>query len=354
MKILITCDIDSYPNPYVKTLYTGFKKKGIDVTCSISEFWDNATSYDIVHIQWPNLLVDKHDKTCSRLESVIYNIKQKHIPLVCTCHNLVPHYDSNIAVNNTYRIVYNNCDYIHHLGEVSIKQLKELYPEMKAEHFVVPHHTYDELYDFTIPKEEARNKLGIPQDIKCILCMGTFRHDEEREILIKLRKYLKKNEYYILAPGFFRTVIIRKNIFLAIKALILTIKYNIIARYNDIHISCKFVPDEILPIYLRAADFMLIQRKKILNSGNVSLAMLAGLPIIGPNDGNVESLLRNTGNYIFDKDNLDNLPEIINKISSDKKLGQQNYNYAQNNLTTSSVVDSLISFYKTCISKQHI
>ena len=96
---------------------------------------------------------------------------------------------------------------------------------------------------------------------------------------------------------------------------------------------------------------MLVQRKKILNSGNVPLAMLAGLPIVGPNDGNVEYILRSTGNYIFDKDNLDNLPQIINTISSDKNIGPQNYIYAQKNLTTSSVVDSLISFYKTCISK---
>ena len=31
--------------------------------------------------------------------------------------------------------------------------------------------------------------------------MGMFRHDEEREIIISLRKDLKKTDYYILSPG---------------------------------------------------------------------------------------------------------------------------------------------------------
>ena len=350
MKILIACNVDSYPNPYVKTLNDIFLKKGINIRCSLNEFWNNATSYDIVHIQWPNLLLDNSDESCSKLKDIINNIKINKIPLICTCHNLVPHYNSNVTLNNVYKTIYNSCDYIHHLGETSIQLLKDLYPEMKAQHFVIPHHTYDEIYNLNITKKDAREALGIPQKVKCILSVGKFRHDEERKILIDLRKDLKKDEFYILAPGFFWTTIIRKNIFLALKALFLTIKYTIIAKYYGIQISYKFVPNDILPFYLKASDVMLIQRKKILNSGNVSLAMLAGLPIVGPNDGNVESLLRKTGNIVFDKDNMNNLSELILKALSDDNLGLNNYAYAANNLTTSSVVDSFISFYKSVLS----
>lgn len=350
MKILIACNIDSYPNPYVKTLFNGLVNKGVDVTCSIDEFWSNAICYDIVHIQWPNLLVDNSDATCSRLQSVIANIKEQNIPIICTCHNLVPHYNSGVALNNAYRIVYNNCDYIHHLGEASIQLLKDFYPEMKAEHFIIPHHTYDEMYDLNISKEEARDALGIPRNIKCILSMGMFRHEEEREMLISLRKGLSKEEYCILAPGFFWTTIIRKNVFLAFRALLLTIKHSVIAKYYGIRICHKFVPDNMLPLYLRSADVMFIQRKKILNSGNVSLAMLAGLPIVGPNDGNVESILRKTGNFIFDRNNINELPSIIRKAIATENLGKKNHDYAMENLTTSTVADALISFYESCLS----
>lgn len=345
MKILIACNVDSYSNPYLKTLYNGFVQQGIDVTCSIEEFWNNVNSYDIVHIQWPNLLVDELDDTCKRLKSVIVKIKQHKIPLVCTCHNLKPHYNIGKAINNTYRIVYNNCDYIHHLGEASIQLLKELYPDITAKHIVIPHHTYDEIYNFDISKDEARKKLGIPQNVNCILSFGSFRHDEERKLLINLSKKMRKQNVYFLAPGFYRSVILRKNIFLGLIALYNTIKYSIIAKINNIHICHDYVSDNDLPYYLKAADVMLIQRVRILNSGNVSLAMLAGLPIVGPDDGNVGAILKDTGNFVFDPKNQNNLSSLIQLALTSKYVGDLNRKYAESNLTTISVVKQLINFY---------
>lgn len=351
MRVLIACNVDSYPNPYVKTLYNGFVKQGIDITCSIEEFWNNSNSYDIVHIQWPNLLVNKLDDTCSRLKSVIVEIKKQKIPLVCTCHNLIPHYNSGKAINNTYRVVYNNCDYIHHLGEASILLLKNLYPEMTAEHVVIPHHTYDEIYNLDISKDEARNKLGIPKNVNCILSFGSFRHDEERKLLINLSKKLRNHNVYFLAPSFYRSSILRKNIFLGLIALFKTIKYSIIAKFNNIHICHSYVSECELPYYLKAADVMLIQRLKILNSGNVSLAMLAGLPIIGPNEGNVGAILKETGNFVFNAKNQNNLPNVTQIALTSKIIGELNKKYADNNLTTLSVVKKLIAFYKSILGK---
>lgn len=347
MRILIACNVDSYPNPYVKTLYNGFVKQGTDITCSIEEFWNNANSYDIVHIQWPNLLVNELDDTCSRLKSVIVEIKKQKIPLVCTCHNLIPHYNSGKAINNTYRVVYNNCDYIHHLGEASIHLLKDLYPEMTAEHIVIPHHTYDEIYNFDISKDEARNKLGIPKNVDCILSFGSFRHDEERKLLINLSKKMRNKNVYFLAPGFYRSVILRKNILLSLKALYNTIKYSIIAKFNNIHICHSYVSDNELPYYLKAADVMLIQRIKILNSGNVPLAMLAGLPIVGPNDGNVGAILKDTGNFVFDPLKQKNISSFVQSALSSKCIGESNKKYAENNFTTLIVVKQLVNFYES-------
>ena len=347
MKILIVCNVDSYQNPYVKTLYNGLVSQGIDVTCSIEEFWINAISYDIIHIQWPNLLVEKSDESCSKLQCVISDLKALSIPLVCTCHNLVPHYNSGAAINNAYSIIYNNCDYIHHLGEVSIQLLKDLYPGMSAKHIVIPHHTYDEIYRFEISKDEARKKIGVPKNVNCVLSFGSFRHDEERQLLIDLSKKMKKQNVYFLAPGFYRSVILRKNIFLGLKALYNTIKYSIVAKFNNIHICHSYVSDNLLPYYLIAADVMLIQRVKILNSGNVSLAMLAGLPIVGPDEGNVGSILKDTGNFVFDPRSKRNISLLVHSALSSKGIGESNKQYAEINLTTMSVVQKLVDFYNS-------
>lgn len=349
MKILIACNRDSYKNPYVSTLADGLIEQGVDVTCSISEFWNHATAYDIIHVQWPNLLVDKNDEECTKLYSIINDIHKAGKKFMCTCHNIVPHYNSGKAINKAYRIVYENCDCIQHLGEASIQLLKDAYPNMHAEHVLVPHHTYDELYNLNVSKEEARKRLNIPMDKKVIMSFGSFRCDEERNLVINLRKQLKSDEYYYLTPGFYRAKILRKDIKLGFEAFCKTIKYTWIAKKHNLHIAHRYIPDDMLPYYMAAADVMLIQRVKILNSGNVPLAMLAGLPIVGPDDGNVETMLRETGNYVFNKENPQNLEDIVYSALLDQSIGIRNRAYAMLNLTTSSVAIQLIDKYKKLI-----
>ncbi|MCQ2059548.1 MAG: hypothetical protein MJY71_06950 [Bacteroidaceae bacterium] len=347
MKVLIACNINSYINPYVNTLYEGLIRTGLDVTCSISEFWNNAIIYDIVHLQWPNLLVDNTDPDCKKLQRVIQAIHSAGHILMCTCHNIHPHYDSGIAINKTYQLIYENCDCIHHLGEASIKLLQGAYPNIKAQHVVIAHHVYDELYNLNITKEEARKRLHIPQNKKCILSFGSFRDDEERNIVINLKKQLGSHDYYYLMPGFYVARIRSKNIRRSLTVLQRTIRYTLLAKFNGIHISHEYIPDDMVPYYLAAADVMLIQRTKILNSGNVPLAMLAGLPIVGPDDGNVGRILKSTGNYLFDSNNLSTVPVAITNALNDATLGLSNERYALQNLTTRSVVEQLIKLYSS-------
>lgn len=345
MKILIACNRDSYKNPYVSTLADGLVEQGVDVTCSIVEFWNNATSYDIIHIMWPNLLVDKSDEDCKKLQYVISEIKHRGKILMCTCHNIKPHYNDGVAINNAYRIVYESCDCIHHLGNASIRMLKDLYPNIRAKSVVIPHHTYDKLYNLNICKRDARSKLKIPLDAKVIMSFGSFRDDEERKLVMDLSDKLG-NKYYLLMPGFYRDEIFRKNILKGLMVLFKTIKYTLIAKRHKLHICHSYISDNMLPYYMAAADIMLIQRVKILNSGNVSLAMLAGLAIVGPNTGNVGAILEETGNEIFDTSNTKELYDIINRMFDKRQiLGTKNREYAMRYLTTASVSYQLKDLY---------
>lgn len=348
MKILLACNRDSYKNPYVSTLADGLIEQGVDVTCSISEFWNNATAYDIIHVMWPNLLVDKRDQECKKLLSVIADIKKAGKVFMCTCHNIKPHYNDGIAINNAYRIIYESCDCIHHLGEASIKLLQEAYPNVNAKSVVIPHHTYDKLYNLNVSKVEARKKLGIPQNAKVIMSFGSFRDDEERKLVMDLSNKLGKGYYYLM-PGFYRGVIFRKNIRKGWNALCDTIKYTLMAKKHNLHICHSYVPDNMLPFYMAAADVMLIQRVKILNSGNVSLAMLAGLPIVGPNDGNVEEMLRGTNNYVFDKRNTYEIYTFVQMAICNEYLGMANKNYALQHLSTMNVSDLFSKVYEHLI-----
>lgn len=353
MKLLIAFNRDSNKNPYVKTLADGLAAQGVDVTCSVSEFWNNAIAYDIIHVMWPNILVDKNDPACTKLQSVIAGIHKTRKILVSTCHNIHPHYDSGVAINNAYRIIYEECDFIHHLGKASINLLQQTYPNVKAESIVIPHHTYDTLYDLRIDKQFARVQLGIPKDARVVLSFGAFRHDEERKLMTDISDNMGE-EYYFLAPSFCPpSPILRKNIFKGFQALCNILKYYTIAHKHNLHIRHSYVPDDMLPLYLVSADVLFIQRIKILNSGNVSLAMMAGLPIVGPDVGNVGEMLKKTGNRVFDPQKTDEIPMLIKDALSDHKTPSKNHIYAQDYLSTSSVSRMFKDFYQR-IMESHL
>lgn len=349
MKVLIACNIDSFPNPYVRTLAQGLVEQGIDVTCSVDEFFAHPTAYDIVHIQWPNLLYDQQHNSCEQLRKTLTIICNSATILVSTCHNIRPHYNTQHAINEAYRLVYTHCDYIQHLGSCSIQLLKEAYPEMTAEHVIIPHHTYDHFYTLGVNAASAREQLHIPADKHVLLSFGEFRNNEERRLIMQLSRQLGP-EYYILAPGFFYRKIWQPNPLKTIFNIGRTAFYTLMAKSANIHMAHHYISDEELPTYMAVADAMLIQRLHILNSGNVPLAMLAGLPIVGPNVGNVGSILQETGNYVFDTKDLSTLPKLVRQAVSNPQQGVRNKVFAEQNMTTDAIARQLVEFYTRIIS----
>ena len=347
MKVLIACDAKTLVNPYLKTLAGGLLSNGVEVTCSLNEFWNNSDKYDIVHIQWPDYLVVNMGDNGEKLIEILQHLKKINIPIICTIHNLAPHNKDNKKALLAYSIVYSHVTVCVHLGNASIGLLKEMYPNMMAEHVVIPHHTYDGLYNMTITKQEARAKLNIPRESKCILSFGSFRNDKERDLIINLSQRLK-GPYY-LVPGFYRSQLFRKNPLISLGVLIKRVYYYSVAIKNHLHISFNYIPDEMLPFYLKAADVLFIQRIDILNSGNLPLGMLAGLPIVGPDVGNVGQILKDTGNYVFNVDEIDNLPSIVEAAISDQLIGELNSKIAKEEYSLSIIVYKLTELYSRLV-----
>ena len=67
-----------------------------------------------------------------------------------------------------------------------------------------------------------------------------------------------------------------------------------------------------------------IHRVSILNSGNLPMAFFAGMPVLGPNVGNVGNILEDTNNAIFNINNIANIPDIIDKIITNNDIVSKN------------------------------
>ena len=102
--------------------------------------------------------------------------------------------------------------------------------------------------------------------------------------------------------------------------------------------------DDMLPYYYMAADLCLIQRKKILNSGNAILPLLFNKVVVGPNVGNVGPLLKEMGFPTFDpKDES----SILSAVSKGLSMINENYpaSHFKDEFSTFKVATKMLEYY---------
>lgn len=339
-------------NPYVGTLINGIKDvaQDIEIGFGLDKFWDEALfDYDLLHINWPDILLSKD----STLEDVglfvdrLVRFKAGKGKIIVTCHNLQPHYCKNDIREAVYKKVYGIADVMIHLGRYSQELMKTKYPHVK--HVLCFHHTYDSLYCKT-DRESSLKKLHLNPDIKYILCFGDFRDDEEREIVDEVARYFHSKKIELLAPGYYRIAKRRNFLMLGCQWLKVRLKE---LMTPGLHIYGWFVPNDLLPYFYGASDVALIQRKKILNSGNLPLGFYFGKVVVGPNVGNVGEILESTGNPTFLPDDNDSIIDAVNKAFELHKYGKGllNSQYAEMNFSTHIICKKMYEIYESTLNK---
>lgn len=356
MKVLFSIDDPfSAPNPYVATLIRGMQNLDceLQIDYGVKNFWDSSIHYDIIHVMWPNCLLYADGKKYDTDELLIrcQELRNHNILIVSTCHNLVPHYDNDPEHVKAYDIIYTNSCAIFHLGTYSLELFRKKYPQ--AHQYLLGHHVYDEIYTFTPSMLQSRRKLGLKPNGKYILCFGAFRSDEERQLIGKLSVQLSSQSVRVITPCFYQ-IPKRRNL-LAISPQIGKALY-----YRCIYpkLLCRkyfnIIPDSVLPYYFSASDIVLIQRKEILNSGNLPMAFYFGKVVVGPKVGNVGSILSETGNPTFNVSSLpDSLYDAVMKgfELSKLNLGQENKKITIK-YTTAKVSEALYHYYLTILDKK--
>ncbi len=333
-------------NPYTATIIDGLKRidPEIKIYWGIERFWTVlASEVDIVHIMWPNELLMQLRFSLKDLIERIKKLKRLGVRVVSTCHNMEAHYAISDVFNKAYEIIYENSDIIFHLGEYSYEIFKEKYQNTR--NVIIYHHIYDDRYKNRPTKSEARKVLRLSDDKKYLLCFGVLRHDEERNMLVKISKRLKPFNVRIIAPGFYRVTYRRQ-----IKDVLKHIFYRLI--HPSILMKMQGVKDKDLPLFFAASDISLIMRMKILNSGNLPLGFYMGNVVVGPDLGNVGIILRKTGNVVFRPNDIDS---IVSSIISGLELvnsgkGNQNKIFAEKEYSSHKICSHMYSEYKQLLS----
>lgn len=345
MRILIVYDENHADNLFVPTLKSALSSLGLDVTCSVDEFWNSKEYYDVIHLQWPEELIgwtfQSESRLCDIQDRFDY-LKELGCKFIYTRHNSVPHYQSDI-LKSAYLLFERISDLIVHMGEYSMNEIKSIYPQKL--HIVIPHHIYEGYYNDSVSRDESINRLSIPNGNIVITAFGKFRN--KKEILMTLFSFIgiKSFKIRLLAP---RMLPVGLGILTPLVLKLL----NMLGIYTST--NATIVPNEDLPYYFSAADIVFIQRINILNSGNVPMAFMFKKIVVGPDVGNVGEMLRITGNPVFTPHSIRSvvkaIREAINLIPS--KKGIQNYKYAKDNMNLSVVGNMYKTAYLMLVNNE--
>lgn len=346
MKILIVCSYkgaySENSNPFVRSLAKGLEAEGCSVDCDIDSFWDKYEYYDIIYLQWPEEIYrwNKSKINLDALSDHFDLLKKKAIKTVITCHNLHPHNNDEL-MTKLYNLVYSKVDAIQHMGIFSYNFLKNKFP--KTLHFIVPHHIADEMWNRKSNVSEFKLRHHIPETDIVISSFGAFRNQDEVNLFLNMAKDVGRKGITYLAPripigNLYHGRWINKSISFILKY----IKYKYLGvRYAG------FLNNKELNEWLCASDIVFIQRKDILNSGNVVLAFSAKKIVVGPEVGNVGEILKETNNFVFNPYQRETVRKAtIEAIENRKRtnvIGNKNYEYARLNWTTSVVCKNIIS-----------
>lgn len=355
MKILVVYKASGLSdNPFVRILAEGVRRCGVEVTCSVEEFWRHADRYDLVHLQWPEEAFGWRYPDDEKLEAFgrrLRLLREKGISIVYTRHNAQPHKgDANL--DEAYRLTETLADAVIHLGECSRRELAASDPETKRLHVVIPHHIYEGIYNYTLDKETARRQLGIPAGSFVILAFGAFRHTEERRLAWGAFRRLDCREKFLLAPRLWPYTLLRGKHW-DLKRLVSAALFGA-ARLAEGFLHCRItskeelVPDDLLPACFAAADVVLIQRQGILNSGNVPMAYAFGRVAAGPGQGNIGELLEAAGNPVFDPADPASVDRAVLEAARLTAAGQgeRNRAYAHENLALDRIAALHCDLYR--------
>ncbi len=204
--------------------------------------------------------------------------KNRHTRIICIADNVIPH-EKRPGDKQFTGYFLRSCDAFITMSEKVMSDLKTFQPDKPAA--LVRHPLYDNFGDI-IPKQVAREKLGLPADGKLILFFGFIRKYKGLDLLLEAMadprirqagiKLVIAGEFYEDSTGYKEQI--QK---LGISDLLIQ--------------RTDFIPDSEVQFYLSAADAVIQPYRNATQSGVTPLAYHFEKPMIVTNVGGLPDLV---------------------------------------------------------------
>lgn len=206
--------------------------------------------------------------------------RNRHTRIICIADNIIPH-EKRPGDAPFIRYFLHSCDAFITMSEKVMSDLRVFEKTKPAE--LVRHPLYDN-FGAILPKEEAREKLGLPLDEKIVLFFGFIRKYKGLDLLLEAMadERIRQSGIKLLIAGEFYE---DKQPYLD-QIEQLKIKDQLILKTD-------FIPDSEVQSYLCAADAVIQPYRNATQSGVTPLAYHFEKPMIVTNVGGLPDLVPN-------------------------------------------------------------
>ncbi len=301
-----------YANPYQRLLAQALGNEGVTVELQSglpSSGWlrDNTGDVAILHYHWLYGLYMARTATPVQVWRFVARLRlavRLGYRIVWTAHNILPHRAPFPPLHAAIRrLMMRRADVVITHCQAGRRALLTRFPR-RGPVAIIPHGHYRDVYQPTRNRQEARERLRLPDNSYVYLALGNIAAYKGLDNLAAtFEKSAAPNDLLLIA-GRNRDGRLVERLTQAA------------ARDARIHVRVGEIPAEEMATVLTAADVMVSPFENILTSGSVIAALSLGLPVIVPALGCLPELVTPDAGIVYDPADPAALAQALRAIKS--------------------------------------
>lgn len=345
LRVLFLPDF-SASNPYQRRLADALGRLGVSVSMHraprrdplpILRAWLTHGRPAVVHLHWTHNYLGMSSEgggeeggagpsrfATARFAGQLRLLRALRVRLVWTVHNLGHHEGSVSAPRETAAhralILASGAVICHcRAAETAVADAYGLSPREQAKLHVIPHGNYIGAYGEPVQREEARRRLGMPEEATVLLFIGAVRAYKGIDELLAAFGGLADPQSRLVVAGKPHSAELAADLEAAATA-----DPRIILRLG-------FVPDAEIAVLLGAADAVVTPFRSVLTSGSVILAMSYGRALVAPALGCIPEVVDAAGAVLYEANGPGSLAAALARATRSDlaAMGRHNLEAAQ-------------------------
>jgi len=302
-------------NLYITLLGRAYQRAGVHAVYGADNLKESTWPFAAIHLQWPEEQYrgpgsDSPERRMAGFLDSLDAHKRRGTRLVWTVHNIWPHEHRHSQVDAAaYQGVIDRADVIVHHCEKSSALLAQAYARTQSvPSIVVPHGHYLEAYADNVTRQQARERLAIPQEAVVFLSFGMIRGYKGMDLFRRAYGRARVKGKFMLIAGHYTGIG-------GVKGKLESLRLTLAARLRpqsrfDLH----SIDDDDVHLYFKAADAVVLSHHAGLNSGVAVLGMTFGKLIIGPDLGCMGQVLNEGENLVYAAGDEDGLVRAMEAV----------------------------------------